>query len=125
MSAAPHQHQHAPNHHAHHPAFRGVRGLVGALSMARGRSIDGELVVRLTAVARGGHAVDVGAGPGSAARAAARSGVSVTAVDPAAVMRRVGRLLTWTRRVRFVSGVAESLPMADAVADAVWSIASV
>jgi ubiquinone/menaquinone biosynthesis C-methylase UbiE len=51
--------------------------------------------------------------------------VTVTAVDPAAMMRRVGRLLTRTSKVRFVDGTAEALPLPDGSADALWSIASV
>jgi ubiquinone/menaquinone biosynthesis C-methylase UbiE len=118
-------HDHAPNHHAHHHPFTGFRGLVGALAMAGGRSRDGELALELTGAVAGDRVVDIGAGPGGAARVAAAHGATVTAVDPARVMRRVGRLLTRSSRVRYVDGTAEALPLPDASADVVWSIATV
>ena len=70
--------------------------------------------------------VDIGCGPGVAARHAARLGARVIAVDPAAVMLRVARLLTRRRgKVRYVEGAAEALPVADGAASVVWSIATV
>jgi ubiquinone/menaquinone biosynthesis C-methylase UbiE len=115
-----------PNHHGHHPGFAGLSGLVAALSMTVGRGHDARLAVRVTGVGAGDRVVDVGCGPGAAARHAARTGASVVGVDPARVMRRVARLLTIASpRVRFVDGAAEALPLPDGDATVLWSIATV
>ena len=115
-----------PNHHAHYPGFAGLAGIVAAATMSIGRQGDARLVARLSGLAPGDTVVDVGCGPGAAARSAARAGASVTGVDPAQVMLRVARLLTRpSRRVRFVQGAAEDLPLPDDAASVLWTIASV
>ena len=120
------EHTSVPNHHAHHGGFSGVTGLVAALSMAVGRDGDARLVTRLSGLAPGDDVVDIGCGPGVAARYAARLGASVTGVDPAPVMLRVARLLTRrSESVRYVEGAAEELPGADGSASVVWSLATV
>ena len=118
----------APNHHADHPGFSGAKGLVGALAMLVGRRADADLVVERTGVGPGDHVVDVGSGPGSSARRAAKAGATVTGVEPAEVMRDVARRLS--RRVgpgsiEYVEGTAEALPLADGAATVLWSIATV
>jgi len=116
----------APNHHAHYPRFAGVRGFVAAMSMVTGRGSDARLAARLVALEPGDAVIDIGCGPGAAARQAARRGATVTGVDPAVVMRRVARVLTLpTTRVRYVDGRAEHVPAPDASATVVWSIATV
>jgi len=103
-----------------------VAGLIAALSMVADRDGDAQLALRLSGVGSGDAVVDIGCGPGIAARRAARLGASVTGVDPAPVMLRVARLLTrQSTNVRYVDGAAEALPLPDASASAVWSIASV
>ena len=72
-----------PNHHADYPGFRGVAGLVAALSMAFGRKGDAEIAVRLSGMDSADGVIDVGCGPGVAVRCAARLGATVTGVDPA------------------------------------------
>ncbi len=115
-----------PNHHADYPGFSGLSGLVAALSMIRGRDGDARLATRLSGVETGDVVVDVGSGPGVAARYAAGLGARVTGVDPARIMLRAARLLTRrSQAVRYVEGVAEALPVADASAAVVWSIATV
>jgi ubiquinone/menaquinone biosynthesis C-methylase UbiE len=115
-----------PNHHAHYPGFAGLSGLLAAASMAVGRQTDARLAERLSGLEPGGAVVDVGCGPGSAVRRAARLGASAVGVDPAPVMLRVARILTRpSDRVRFARGTAEALPLPDASASVVWSIASV
>jgi ubiquinone/menaquinone biosynthesis C-methylase UbiE len=115
-----------PNHHAHYPGFAGLAGLVAALSMAVGREGDARSAVRLSALGPDDVLVDIGCGPGVAARHAARIGAVVTGVDPAPVMLRVARLLTRpAENVRYLEGTAEAVPLADASATVVWSIATV
>ncbi len=115
-----------PNHHADHPAFAGPSGLLAALGMATGRGDVARLAAELTDVGAGDHVVDVGCGPGAAARGAARRGAAVTGVDPAAVMLGVARLLTRpTASVTWVEGSAERLPLPDDSASVLWSLATV
>jgi ubiquinone/menaquinone biosynthesis C-methylase UbiE len=115
----------APNHHGDHAGFAGISGWVAALSMRIGRSGDAQLAIDLTALAPGEHVLDIGCGPGVAARAAAARGAVVTGVDPADVMLRVARrddrhgAVTWKR------GAAEALPVPDRSCDVVWSLATV
>lgn len=115
----------APNHHAHHRGFSGAYGYLAAFSMLRGRDGDARTAWRLSGAVAGDLVVDIGCGPGVAARHAARAGATVIGVDPAPVMRRVARFTTRPGTdVTFVDGTAESLPLADASAGAAWSIAS-
>lgn len=93
--------------------------------MTVGRRGDARLAAELTGAGRDDVVVDIGCGPGTAARHAARLGATVTGVDPASVMRRVARLLTLSSRVRYVDGVAEAVPLGDASATVVWSLATV
>lgn len=116
-----------PNHHAGYPGFAGPAGCLAAASMALGRSGNARLAVRLSQLAAGDAVADIGCGPGTAARHAARLGASVTAVDPAPVMLRAARLLTWrsTAAVRYAEGSAEALPLPAASVTVAWSIACV
>jgi ubiquinone/menaquinone biosynthesis C-methylase UbiE len=114
-----------PNHHAHHPGFSGLGGLVAALSMLGGRSDNTRLAVELCGLRSGDAVVDIGCGPGAAARHAAGLGATVTGVDPSPVMLRVGRAVTHSGRVRYVEGSAEALPVESGVASVAWSIACV
>ena len=116
----------APNHHAAHPGFSGAGGVIAALSMAVGRTGDARLAARLCEVGPIDVVLDVGCGPGVAVRHAAGLGATVTGVDPAAVMLRMARLLSRrSSRVRYVSGVAEALPVDDASVTVLWSLATV
>lgn len=115
-----------PNHHADHAGFSGPSGVVAALSMIAGRDGDARLAARLSGLGPDDAVVDIGCGPGVAARHAARLGAGVTGVDPAPVMVRVARLLTRPSvGVRYVAGAAEALPLPDDSASVVWSIATV
>ena len=115
----------APNHHGDHPGFSGFRGLVAAIAFTRGRDGDAALAVRLAALRAGDRLVDVGSGPGVAARRAASLGAEVVAVDPAVVMLRVGRLVNRAKTLRYARGEAQALPVADGWASVVWSLATV
>jgi SAM-dependent methyltransferase len=123
-------HSHAdspvPNHHAHHPGFRGAGGLGLALAMAALGGDRARLAVRLAGVGPADTVVDIGCGPGSAVRRAARAGATAVGVDPARVMRRVAEVLSTGRaRTRYVAGTAEALPLDDGTATVAWSVATV
>lgn len=115
-----------PNHHAHHPGFAGPIGALAGLSMVLTGSGPARLAAEVTHLRPGDRLVDVGCGPGSAARLAAKHGAAVIGVDPAPVMLGLARRLT--RRplpIDWVEGTAEALPVADASAEVIWSLACV
>lgn len=115
-----------PNHHADYPGFSGAFGLVAGLSMAIGRGGVARLTVDVAAVAASDRVVDVGCGPGAAAREAARRGAEVWGVDPAPVMLRLARWFTARdARIRWLEGAAEALPLPDGAATVLWSISTV
>ena len=115
-----------PNHHAGHPGFAGLSGLAAGLTMIVGRGAVGRLAADLTAVSPADHVVDLGCGPGVAAREAARRGARATGVDPAAVMLRLAsRLTRSTATITWAEGAAEAIPLADDSATVLWSIATV
>ena len=114
-----------PNHHGHHPGFSGPSGLLMALGFTIGREGDAALAVELAGLGPADHVVDIGCGPGTAARRAARLGARVTGVDPAPVMLRVARWFGHSDRITYAEGRAEALPLADGEATVAWSIAAV
>jgi ubiquinone/menaquinone biosynthesis C-methylase UbiE len=115
-----------PNHHAGHPGFAGLSGLAAGLSMIPGRGAVGRLAADLAAVSPSDHVVDLGCGPGVAAREAARRGARVTGIDPAPVMLRMAsRLTRSTSCITWSLGASEAIPLADAAATVLWSIATV
>jgi len=117
----------APNHHADHRGFAGPFGLLAAASMALGGAKNARLADRISELTPSDAVADIGCGPGTAARHAARLGASVVGIDPAPVMLRFARFLT--RRsapaVRYAEGSAEALPLPDSSVSVAWSIASV
>ncbi|MGH3853887.1 MAG: class I SAM-dependent methyltransferase [Pseudonocardiaceae bacterium] len=114
------------NHHAGHPGFAGVTGLLAGLTMIVGRGAVARLAADLAAVSDTDRVVDVGCGPGTAAREAARRGARVTGVDPASVMLRLARALTRDQpAVTWTHGAAENLRQPDGSATVVWSLAAV
>lgn len=115
----------APNHHADHPGFAGITGLLAALAFTRGRDADAALAIDLADLVAGDRLVDIGCGPGVAARRAARLGAEVVAVDPSAMMLRVGRVANRANGLRYATGSAEALPVPDGWASVAWSLATV
>src|SRR5215475_1978521 len=116
-----------PNHHAHYPGFAGPAGFLAAASMVLGGAGNARLAERLSELAAGDAVADVGCGPGTAARRAAKLGAWVVGIDPAPVMLRLARFLTWrsAHAVRYAEGSAEALPLPDSSVSVAWSIASV
>ena len=116
-----------PNHHAHYPGFAGPAGFLAAASMALGGGGNARLAERLSELTASDAVADIGCGPGTAARRAARLGASVVGIDPAPVMLRLARLLTRrsAHAVRYAAGSAEALPLPDSSVSVAWSIASV
>ena len=116
-----------PNHHAHFPGFAGPLGFIAAVSMMPGGAGNARLAARVSELAASDTVADIGCGPGTAARRAASLGASVTGVDPALVMLRFARLLTWrsSKAVRYVQGSAEALPLPGSSVSVAWSVACV
>ncbi|MEE6166223.1 MULTISPECIES: class I SAM-dependent methyltransferase [unclassified Mycolicibacterium] len=116
----------AINHHADHPGFSGLAGvLCGLLFLVVGRA-KARLATDIAQVSPADHVVDVGCGPGTAARLAARRGARVTGVDPSTAMLRVASVITPKRAaITWSEGTAEALPVADGVASVVWALATV
>ena len=115
----------APNHHAHHRGFSGLVGWIAALSIRSGRTGNAKLAIDLTGLHAGDRVVDIGCGPGVAARLSAEHGAIVTGVDPATVMLRVARRADRARAVTWRRGVAEALPLPDRSQDIAWSLSTV
>jgi SAM-dependent methyltransferase len=114
------------NHHAGHPGFAGMTGLLAGLAMIVAGSTAAQLVADLAAVSDADNVVDVGCGPGSAVREAARRGARVIGVDPAPVMLRLARALTRDRPgISWAEGTAEDLRLRGGSATVVWSLATI
>ncbi len=116
----------AANHHASHPGFSGVSGLVAAISFLFGRDRAAQVAAELADLRPDDRLVDIGCGPGIAVQRARAAGADVIAVDPAPVMLRVARA-RWRSdpKVDWRIGSAESLPVEDGWADVVWSLSTV
>ncbi len=81
----------------------------------------------LAGLTRDDRVVDVGCGPGTAAREAARQAAAATGVDPDAASLALARWISARRRARNVTwleGNAEDLPLPDDCATVVWALSS-
>ncbi len=114
------------NHHGDHPGFAGITGtLFGLVFLLTGRR-NARLAADLAQVSAADHVVDIGCGPGTAARVAARRGAHVTGIDPSAPLLRLARAVTRRRTaVRWAEGSAEDLPLADGSASVIWALSTV
>jgi ubiquinone/menaquinone biosynthesis C-methylase UbiE len=116
----------AVNHHADHPGFSGVIGLAAALGMlVMGRDYA-RLATDLASVSDTDRVVDIGCGPGAAARAAAQRGATVVGVDPSPMMLRLAGAVTRGQpNITWSQGTAEELPLPDSSATVAWSLRTV
>ncbi len=118
-----------PNHHADYRQFGGVFGYLAGLTMIMGRGVDADLVAGIAHLDADDHVVDIGCGPGTAVRTAARHGARATGVDPAGPMLALARLLTRLRRpegdIEWVQAGAEQLTLPDDSVTVCWSLMSV
>jgi ubiquinone/menaquinone biosynthesis C-methylase UbiE len=102
--------------------------LLTAVSMTAGRGPAARTVAGLAGLTGQDRLVDIGCGPGTAVRTAARQCASATGVDPAPEMLRLGRWITARQHlanVTFRAGSAEALPLPDASATLAWALSSV
>lgn len=114
------------NHHADGHRFAGPVGLLIALGMLAFARKRARLVADVARLSGSDHAVDIGCGPGTAVRAAARHAARVTGVDPAPLMLRLARSVTRNRsNIAWAQGSAEALPLGEHSATVVWSVATV
>lgn len=119
-----------PNHHGDDNAkFGGVVGYLAGLTMILGRGGDGALVVELADLSDGDRVLDIGCGPGTAARIAASTGAGVTGIDPAQAMLDIARFLTRLRRpagpIEWVRAGCGDIPSPNDTYSVCWSLASV
>jgi ubiquinone/menaquinone biosynthesis C-methylase UbiE len=113
------------NHHADHPGFSGLTGtLYGLIFLLFGRR-NALRANEIAEVGAGDHVVDIGCGPGNAARLAARRGARVTGIDPSPAMLRVARAVRRRAGMVWAEGSAEALPVSDGTATVVWALATV
>ena len=97
--------------------------LLTALSMTAGRGAAARLAAELAAPSADDTLVDLGCGPGAAAREARRRGAVVVGVDPDPIMLALARLLGGGG-IRWLEAGAESLPLPDESATVLWTISS-
>ena len=113
------------NHHADYPGFSGVEGALAGMSMMIGRAAGNRLAAELVELSAGDTLVDIGCGPGSATRLAARRGATVIGVDPAPVMLRLAGAIPARGDLTWRVGTAEALPCEPDGATVVWALATV
>ena len=78
--------------------------IVTALSMTAGRGPLARAVADAAELTPADRVVDIGCGPGTAVRIAARQGAAATGVDPDPAMLRLARWITALRRPPDVAG---------------------
>jgi ubiquinone/menaquinone biosynthesis C-methylase UbiE len=129
-------HQHRPGDGGHRPGDSGhrhgpedsVAQFLIAVSMTAGRGRAARAVADAAGLRGDDVVLDIGCGPGTAVREAARRGARATGVDPSPVMLRLARWisgLTRARQVSWLDGRAESLPVPGDSASVVWALSSV
>lgn len=116
--------------HAHRPGAR-IAGrawqVITAVSMTAGRGPLARAVADAAELAPADRVADIGCGPGTAVRYAARRGAAATGIDPDPAMLRLARWSTGLRpspNVTWLQGRAEKLPLPDGQATVAWAISS-
>jgi SAM-dependent methyltransferase len=110
-----------------HPGKLAIEVLT-AISMTAGRGTVARAIVSEAQLTATDRAVDIGCGPGTAVRHAARIGALVTGVDPSAASLRLARVLSRTvteGSITWAQGRAERLPLPDQAVTIAWAISSV
>jgi ubiquinone/menaquinone biosynthesis C-methylase UbiE len=95
--------------------------------MTAGRGPAARAVADAVGLGSGDQVLDIGCGPGTAVREAARRGVTATGIDPSPLMLRLARQISFARRSRNVAwlrGRAEALPVPDHSMTLVWALSS-
>ncbi len=101
--------------------------VVSAATMPIGARPFAESAVEAAKIVGSDSVVDLGCGPGTASRAAARKGATVAGVDPTPVMLSFARWLTHGPervRIRWLKGLAEAIPLDDGEASVAFAIRS-
>ena len=101
--------------------------LVTAMSMTIGRGRLARAVIDAVGLVPDDRVLDIGCGPGTAVREAARRAAAATGVDPSPLMLRLARWISRLRRtgsVSWLEGRAEELPVPDALATVAWALSS-
>jgi len=109
------------------PASRAYE-IMTAVSMTIGRGPLARAAADAARLTQADRIIDIGCGPGTAVRLAARRADAATGIDPSPVMLRLARQISRIRRARHVSraeGKAEKLPVPDGQATVAWAISSV
>ena len=113
--------------HRRRAALAATWDVLTAISMTVGRGPTARAVAAAARLTDADLVVDIGCGPGTAVREAARRGASAAGVDPAPAMLRLARWLTAFRRanrVAWIRGRAEDLPLPDGAVTVVWALSS-
>jgi ubiquinone/menaquinone biosynthesis C-methylase UbiE len=117
----------APNPVPPGPAGKSVQ-IITAVSMTIGRGRLARAVAGAARLGPGDRVVDIGCGPGTAVRRAARVAAAAAGVDPSPLMLRLARWISRIRRsvnVSWLQGRAERLPLPDGEVSVAWAISSV
>jgi SAM-dependent methyltransferase len=109
-------------------SWHGAYEVLTAVSMTVGRGPAARAVAEAAQISPQDRVVDVGCGPGTATRLAARGGAAATGIDPSPAMLRLARWISTARRVHGIDwheGRAEALPVPDATATLGWALSTV
>jgi ubiquinone/menaquinone biosynthesis C-methylase UbiE len=104
-----------------------IREILTAVSMTIRRHRVARVVVDAAHLGPADRVIDIGCGPGTAVRQAARRAAAATGIDPAPGMLTLARWLSTIRRppnVSWFPGQAEKLPVPDGEATVAWAASS-
>jgi ubiquinone/menaquinone biosynthesis C-methylase UbiE len=116
-----------PEPEPHARRTSGIVELLTGLSMTVGRGNRARAVADVANITAEDRVLDIGCGPGAAARRGARQGAAVTGVDPSPVMLRLVRWISAARRAHGLEwrvGRAEALPAKNGSVTVVWAIST-